>query len=138
VFVPGAREVDHVVGELVRLAPRTEVLPLHGQASSSEQDRAVRGRSVGDRPRIVVSTALAESSLTVPGVRLVVDAGLAREPRVDRGRGMSGLVTVTAAKATAVQRAGRASRQGPGIVVRCFPPASLAGAPEHPTPEINA
>ncbi|GHG54762.1 ATP-dependent helicase HrpB [Sinomonas cellulolyticus] len=141
VFVPGAREVRHVAERLrsrARGGPdRIEVLELHGQAPAAEQDRAVSGRGPGDGPRIVVSTALAESSLTVPGVRLVVDSGLAREPRRDASRGMSGLVTVSCSRASAEQRAGRAARQGPGCVVRCYDERAFAAAPVHSTPEIT-
>ncbi|WP_413249347.1 ATP-dependent helicase HrpB [Sinomonas flava] len=136
VFVPGAREVRHVADRLRSRVRGTDVLELHGQAPPAEQDRAVSGRGPGDGPRIVVSTALAESSLTVPGVRLVVDSGLAREPRRDASRGMSGLVTVSCSRASAEQRAGRAARQGPGRVVRCYDQRAFAAAPAHSTPEI--
>jgi ATP-dependent helicase HrpB len=138
VFVPGAREVRHVANRLRQRAQGhgTEILELHGQAPIAEQDRAVSGRRPGDAPRIVVSTALAESSLTVPGVRLVVDSGLAREPRRDASRGMSGLVTVSCSRDSAEQRAGRAARQGPGRVVRCYDDRAFAAAPAHATPEI--
>jgi ATP-dependent helicase HrpB len=136
VFVPGAREVRHVAERLRARARGTEVLQLHGQVPAAEQDRAVSGRRPGDGPRIVVSTALAESSLTVPGVRLVIDSGLAREPRRDASRGMSGLVTVSCSRASAQQRAGRAARQGPGRVVRCYDERAYAAAPAHSTPEI--
>lgn len=139
VFAPGVREVSHVARVLRQeTGPGTEVLELHGQASAAEQDRAVSGRSPGDRPRIVVSTSLAESSLTVPGVRLVIDSGLAREPRRDAARGMSGLVTVSASRASAQQRAGRAARQGPGTVIRAYTEAAYAASPAHPTPEAAA
>ena len=137
VFVPGAREVSHVAGRLrARAAGGTEVLELHGQVPAREQDRAVSGRGAGEPARIIVSTSLAESSLTVPGVRLVVDSGLAREPRRDAARGMSGLVTVSCSRASAEQRAGRAARQGPGRVVRCYDDRAFGAAPAHPTPEI--
>ncbi len=136
VFVPGAREVDRVVERVARLARGTEVLPLHGRLDARAQERAVSGRRSGDPPRVVVSTALAESSLTVPGVRLVVDAGLSREPRRDLRRDMSGLVTVQASRAAMTQRAGRAARLGPGTVVRCLDETTFAHAPEHTTPEI--
>ncbi|MGT2462500.1 ATP-dependent helicase HrpB [Sinomonas atrocyanea] len=136
VFVPGAREVRHVAERLRARARGTEVLELHGQVPAAEQDRAVSGRGPGDRARIVVSTALAESSLTVPGVRLVIDSGLAREPRRDSSRGMSGLVTVSCSRASAQQRAGRAARQGPGRVARCYDERAYAAAPAHSTPEI--
>ena len=135
VFVPGAREVAHVAGRL-RGRVAADVLELHGQASPAEQDRAVSGREPGARARIIVSTALAESSLTVPGVRLVIDSGLSREPRRDTNRGMSGLVTVSCSRASAEQRAGRAARQGPGRVVRCYDQKAFGAAPAHQTPEI--
>ncbi|WP_457950074.1 ATP-dependent helicase HrpB [Pseudarthrobacter sp. alpha12b] len=138
VFLPGAGEVSYVAGALRgRLGRHVEVLELHGQVAASEQDRAVSGRRPGDLPRMIVSTDLAESSLTVPGVRLVVDSGLTREPRRDSGRGMSGLVTVSCSRASADQRAGRAARQGPGTVVRCYSQQAYGAAPAHVTPEIN-
>lgn len=136
VFVPGAREVARVASQLRSLTD-AEVLELHGQLSPRDQDRAVAGRAPGERPRIVVSTALAESSLTVNGVRLVVDSGLARQPRRDAGRGISGLVTVSASKASAQQRAGRAARQGPGTVVRCYDDAAWGAMPAHTVPEVR-
>jgi ATP-dependent helicase HrpB len=137
VFVPGAWEVSYVAARLRgRAAPGTEVLELHGQVSPAEQDRAVSGRGPGSPPRIIVSTDLAESSLTVPGVRLVIDSGLTREPRRDASRGMSGLVTVSCSRASAEQRAGRSARQGPGRVVRCYDQKTFGAAPAHVTPEI--
>ena len=136
VFVPGAREVTHVASRL-RGRTTAEVLELHGQADPATQDRAVSGRLPGAKPRIIVSTALAESSLTVPGVRLVIDSGLAREPRRDAARGMTGLVTVSCSRASAGQRAGRAARLGPGRVVRCYDERSFGAAPAHVTPEIT-
>ena len=135
VFVPGAREVSHVAARL-RGRAAAEVLELHGQVGPAMQDRAVSGRRPGEPARIIVSTALAESSLTVPGVRLVVDSGLSREPRRDAGRGMTGLVTVSCSRASAEQRAGRAARLGPGRVVRCYDQRSYGAAPAHQTPEI--
>jgi ATP-dependent helicase HrpB len=137
VFVPGAWEVSYVAARL-RGRSGAEVLELHGQAGPAEQDRAVSGRGPGAAARIIVSTALAESSLTVPGVRLVVDSGLSREPRRDAGRGMSGLVTVSCSRASAEQRAGRAARQGPGTVIRCYDQRAFGAAPAHQTPEIAA
>ncbi|XAS69100.1 ATP-dependent helicase HrpB [Micrococcaceae bacterium Sec5.7] len=136
VFVPGEWEVSYVAARL-RGRVGAEVLELHGQVGPGEQDRAVSGREPGGPPRIIVSTALAESSLTVPGVRLVIDSGLSREPRRDSNRGMSGLVTVSCSRASAEQRAGRAARQGPGRVVRCFDQKSFGAAPAHRTPEIT-
>lgn len=135
VFVPGAREVSYVAARL-RGRTRAEVLELHGRIGPAEQDRAVSGREPGGSPRIIVSTSLAESSLTVPGVRLVIDSGLSREPRRDASRGMSGLVNVSCSRASADQRAGRAARQGPGQVVRCYDQKTYGAAPAHQTPEM--
>lgn len=138
VFVPGAAEVSRVAAGLrSRVGPGIEVLELHGQVGAAEQDRAVSGRRPGENARIIVSTDLAESSLTVPGVRLVIDSGLAREPRRDAARGMNGLVTVSCSRASADQRAGRAARQGPGTVVRCYSQQAFGAAPAHVTPEIT-
>ncbi len=136
VFVPGAGEVSHVAARL-RGRVAEEVLELHGQVGPALQDRAVSGRRSGEPARIIVTTALAESSLTVPGVRLVIDSGLSREPRRDAARGMTGLVTVSASRASAEQRGGRAARLGPGRVVRCYDQKSYGAAPAHQTPEIG-
>lgn len=122
-----------------------EVLPLHGRLTVAEQDAAIGARRSGPRGdsgrpgewrRVVVSTSVAESSLTVPGVRVVVDSGLAREPRRDAARGMSGLVTVAASRESAVQRAGRAARLGPGRVVRCYDEETYSRMREAATPQI--
>lgn len=137
VFVPGAREVDETVRRLRSLTD-AEVLPLHGRLPAREQDRATSGRREGEGPRIVVSTALAESSLTVPGVRLVIDACLSREVRRDRARGMTGLVTVSASRASIEQRAGRAARQGPGTAVRACSETDVARMAPSAPPEITA
>ncbi|MGF0226565.1 ATP-dependent helicase HrpB [Dietzia natronolimnaea] len=147
VFLPGVREIDRVVRSLTaRLGGRAEVLPLHGGLDAAEQDRAVSGSGRGDptpgrgaagpRPRVVVSTDLAESSLTVPGVRVVVDACLSREPRRDAARDMTGLVTVSASRDSCVQRSGRAARLGPGIAVRCLSEDEFSRVPAHRTPAI--
>lgn len=137
VFVPGAREVDEVAARLRGLTD-AEVLPLHGRLPARAQDRATGGRGPGDGPRIIVSTSLAESALTVPGVRLVVDAGLSREVRRDRARDMSGLVTVSASRASAEQRAGRAAREAPGTVVRTYSETDFARMRPEAPPEIAA
>ena len=131
VFVPGAREVDRVCRALVGTG--VDVLPLHGRLDAAAQDDALR-----ERPgrRVVVATAVAESSLTVPGVRVVVDAGLSREPRYDAARGLGGLVTVRVSRAAADQRAGRAGRLGPGAAYRCWSEADHAHLTAHPSPEI--
>jgi ATP-dependent helicase HrpB len=130
-FLPGAAEIRRTADALAGVD--ADVLPLHGRLPAAEQDRALRP---GPRRRVVLSTAVAESSLTVPGVRAVVDAGLARVPRTDHRRGMAGLVTVRVSAAVAEQRAGRAGREAPGRVLRCWPEGELL-APE-PEPEIRA
>ena len=136
VFLPGAREVDDVVSRLRASAPgNVDVLPLHGRLPTSAQDAAL-APSLAGRRRVVVATNVAESSLTVPGVRVVVDSTLAREPRLDVAHSMSGLVTVGVSRAAGVQRAGRAGREGPGVVYRCCSPTDWARSPLAPTPEI--
>ncbi|MFU0804665.1 MAG: hypothetical protein ACFWTS_04055 [Pseudoclavibacter caeni] len=132
-FLPGRREVDAVVG-LLR-GRGIDARPLHGSMSSAEQDAALAEPPEGER-RVIVATAIAESSLTVPGVHIVVDAGLAREPRLDRRRGFAGLVTVPASQASVAQRAGRAARLGPGVAVHCCAERELALAPAEARPEI--
>lgn len=131
-FLPGAREVDQVVRRL-QGEPDVDVRALHGRLTGADQDRAL---APGPRRRVVVSTAVAESSLTVPGVRAVVDAGLSREPRTDHRRGLAGLVTVRVSRASAEQRAGRAGRQGPGVVHRCWTESEHPHLLAHPLPEI--
>ncbi|MDO4656108.1 ATP-dependent RNA helicase [Actinomyces sp.] len=136
VFLPGAREVDDVVSRLRGVVPEgVDVLPLHGRLPASAQDAALAPSPAGRR-RVVVATNVAESSLTVPGVRVVVDSTLAREPRLDVARSMSGLVTVGVSRAAGVQRAGRAGREGPGVVYRCCSTTDWARSPLAPTPEI--
>ncbi|MDO5626786.1 MAG: ATP-dependent helicase HrpB [Mobilicoccus sp.] len=138
VFLPAVADVRAVAARLRDAVPDADVLELHGQLRPAEQDRATSGRRPGDRRRIVVTTALAESSITVPGVRLVIDAGLSREPRRDATRGMNGLVTVRCSAEAATQRAGRAARQGPGVVVRCYDAETFAAMPPHITPEVKS
>ena len=134
VFVPGVREVDQVLRRLASSAADVDLRPLHGRLTTAEQDLALTAAA---RRRVVVSTAVAESSLTVPGVRTVVDAGLSREPRTDHGRGLAGLVTVRVSQAAADQRAGRAGREGPGAAYRCWSQAEHAHLAAHPLPEIG-
>ena len=131
VFVPGVAEVEATVRRLASVD--ATVHALHGRLSGAEQDRAL---SEGPRRRVIVSTAVAESSLTVPGVRVVVDAGFSREPRTDHRRGLASLVTVAVSRAAAEQRAGRAGRLGPGTVLRCWSEAEHTHLTAHPEPEI--
>ncbi|MFE9421740.1 ATP-dependent helicase HrpB [Kitasatospora sp. NPDC006697] len=131
-FLPGVGEIARVAGLLAGVP--AEVLQLHGQAPAAVQDAALSPGTGGRR--VILSTSVAESSLTVPGVRIVVDAGLAREPRTDHARGLSSLVTVRASLAAGRQRAGRAGREAPGVVYRCWAEAADALAPAFPAPEI--
>jgi ATP-dependent helicase HrpB len=132
-FLPGAREIETVAGRLRGIG--ADVVPLHGRQSGSTQDSALRP---GPRRRVVLATAVAESSLTVPGVRAVVDAGLSRVPRMDYARGLGGLVTVPVSRAAAAQRAGRAGREAPGRVYRCWSEAQHDRLPAQPEAEIAA
>ncbi|KQQ65212.1 ATP-dependent helicase HrpB [Microbacterium sp. Leaf320] len=136
VFAPGAREVSEIARRLRTASDAFDVRELHGQIPAAEQDAVIRGRAPDAAPRIIVTTSLAESSLTVPGVRLVVDSCLARHPQRDAARGMTGLVTTAASRSSCVQRAGRATRQGPGTVIRCVDERTYAAAPVRPAPEI--
>ncbi|MEU0411647.1 ATP-dependent helicase HrpB [Streptomyces griseorubiginosus] len=132
-FLPGVGEIARVAGQLGGLGD-VEVLQVHGRAPAAVQDAVLRA---GERRRVVLATSVAESSLTVPGVRVVVDSGLAREPRVDHARGLSALATVRASQAAGRQRAGRAGREAPGAVYRCWAEAEDARLPRFPAPEIK-
>ncbi|MFC7982515.1 ATP-dependent RNA helicase [Streptomyces sp. NPDC057336] len=132
-FLPGVGEIARVAGQLTALGD-VDVLQVHGRAPAAVQDAVL---APGARRRVVLATSVAESSLTVPGVRVVVDAGLAREPRVDHARGLSALTTVRASRAAGRQRAGRAGREAPGTVYRCWAEAEDARLPRFPAPEIK-
>ncbi|MET9329925.1 ATP-dependent helicase C-terminal domain-containing protein [Streptomyces cellulosae] len=133
VFLPGVGEISRVAGMLGGLSG-VDVLQVHGRAPAAVQDAVL---SPGERRRVVLATSVAETSLTVPGVRVVVDSGLAREPRVDHARGLSALATVRASRAAGRQRAGRAGREAPGAVYRCWAEAEDARLPSYPSPEIK-
>ncbi|WP_327320673.1 ATP-dependent helicase HrpB [Streptomyces sp. NBC_01235] len=132
-FLPGVGEIARVAGQLGDPAG-VDVLQVHGRAPAAVQDAVLAPAA---RRRVVLATSVAESSLTVPGVRVVVDSGLAREPRVDHARGLSALTTVRASQAAGRQRAGRAGREAPGAVYRCWAEAEDARLPSFPAPEIK-
>ncbi|MFB7219096.1 ATP-dependent helicase HrpB [Streptomyces sp. NPDC056227] len=132
-FLPGVGEIGRVAGQLAGVP--AEVLQVHGRAPAAVQDAVLAGSSEGRR--VVLATSVAESSLTVPGVRIVVDSGLAREPRTDHARGLSALTTVRASQATGKQRAGRAGREAPGAVYRCWEQAEDGRLARFPSPEIK-
>lgn len=131
-FLPGVGEIARVAGQLGGVD--AEVLQMHGRAPAAVQDAVL---SVAGHRRVILSTAVAESSLTVPGVRVVVDSGLAREPRVDHARGLGALATVRASRAAGRQRAGRAGREAPGVVYRCWAEAEDGRLAAFPSPEIR-
>ncbi|MGW6896379.1 ATP-dependent helicase HrpB [Streptomyces sp. NPDC054919] len=132
-FLPGVGEIGRVAGQLAGVP--AEVLQVHGRAPAAVQDAVLAGSSGGRR--VVLATSVAESSLTVPGVRIVVDSGLAREPRTDHARGLSALTTVRASQAAGRQRAGRAGREAPGAVYRCWEQAEDGRLARFPSPEIR-
>ncbi|MET9405859.1 ATP-dependent helicase C-terminal domain-containing protein [Streptomyces sp. NPDC002935] len=132
-FLPGVGEIARVAGQLGGLGD-VDVLQVHGRAPAAVQDAVL---APGVRRRVVLATSVAESSLTVPGVRVVVDSGLAREPRVDHARGLSALATVRASQAAGRQRAGRAGREAPGAVYRCWAEAEDGRLTRFPAPEIK-
>lgn len=133
-FLPGVGEIARVAGQLAGVG--AEVLQVHGRAPAAVQDAVLAG-SAGSGRRVVLATSVAESSLTVPGVRIVVDSGLAREPRTDHARGLSALTTVRASSAAARQRAGRAGREAPGTSYRCWDEAEEGLLARFPNPEIK-
>ncbi|MEU3478608.1 ATP-dependent helicase HrpB [Streptomyces sp. NPDC033754] len=134
-FLPGTGEIARTAGLLAGLD--AEVLQLHGRAPAAVQDAVLRGTEPGGRRRVVLSTSVAESSLTVPGVRIVVDSGLAREPRMDHARGLGSLATVPVSVAAATQRSGRSMREAFGTVYRCWAEAEDGSRARFPSPEIR-
>ncbi|GBF89428.1 ATP-dependent helicase [Raphidocelis subcapitata] len=133
-FLPGVAEIRRTQQLLREEAPRgVQVLPLHGNLSPAQQDAAIRPSISGAR-RVVLATPIAESSITIDGVRVVVDSGLARAPIYDEGAGFSRLRTLRVSQASADQRRGRAGRTGPGVCYRLWD-ASDALEPST-TPEI--
>ncbi|MHB1274129.1 MAG: ATP-dependent helicase HrpB, partial [Rhodanobacter sp.] len=129
-FLPGRREIARAQAMLEKTLSQgeggeIEVLPLHGELSLAGQQAALAPAAPGTRPvrtrRVVLATNVAESSLTLPGIRTVIDTGLAREPRFDPNSGFSRLETVAIAQASADQRAGRAGRVAPGTAYRLWP-----------------
>ncbi|MFM7676756.1 MAG: ATP-dependent helicase HrpB [Synechococcus sp.] len=137
VFLPGQREIQRSL-RLIEACPwseEVELTPLHGTLSLEAQQRAIapaRGRG----GKVVLATSIAESSLTIAGVRLVIDAGLSRRSRFDPGSGMDALVTLPASQASAEQRCGRAGRLGPGRCLRLWSPAEQQRRPAFDPPEL--
>lgn len=119
VFLPGQREIQQVLGQLAELPGKVVTLALHGEMPVEQQSAALAPDPEGRR-RVILATNVAESSVTLPGVRVVIDSGLAREPRFDPNSGFSRLATVMISQASADQRAGRAGRVAEGWCYRLW------------------
>lgn len=135
VFLPGGAEIRRVAERLERLPVNVVVYPLHGDLGREAQDAAIAPSPPGQR-KIVLATAIAETSLTIEGVRVVIDAGLARLPRFDLASGMTRLVTERVSQAAAEQRRGRAGRVAPGVCIRLWSEAEQRALPPRQPPEI--
>jgi ATP-dependent helicase HrpB len=133
-FLPGVAEIERTA-ERLDPPPGAILHKLHGSLEPAAQRAAIQPDPQGRR-KIVLATSIAETSLTLDGVRVVIDSGLARRPRYDRAAGMTRLVTERASQASVTQRAGRAARQGPGIAYRLWEAAATAGLPRFDPPEI--
>ena len=134
-FLPGVGEIERTRERLAERLADVPILPLHGQVEPAAQRTAI-GRDSQGRRRIVLATSIAETSLTLDGVSVVVDSGLARRAEFDLAAGVTHLVTARASQAAAGQRAGRAARQGPGVAYRLWEEAAHKGRPEFDPPEI--
>ena len=132
-FLPGVAEIERTAERLEGAG--VEVHKLHGSLDPAAQWAAIRPSREGRR-KVILATSIAETSLTIDGVRIVVDSGLARRPRYDRAAGVTRLVTERASQAAATQRAGRAARQRPGVAYRLWEAAATAGMPPFDPPEI--
>ncbi|MGG5811390.1 ATP-dependent helicase HrpB [Falsiroseomonas sp. CW058] len=130
-FLPGWGEIRRTAERLSGV--EAEVLPLHGEMPPAEQDRALNPSA---RRKVVLATSIAETSLTVPGVRIVVDGGFRRTPRLDQASGLARLATVRISRAAAEQRAGRAGRTAPGVAIRLWSEALHRGLALQDRPEI--
>lgn len=138
VFLPGQGEIHRVarlVNERLRL-PNIDVVPLYGGLERAEQDRAIEPAAVGRR-KLVLATSVAETSLTIEGVRVVIDGGLSRVPRFEPSSGLTRLATVKVSRSSAEQRRGRAGRTEPGVCYRLWDEEQTRGLVPHQRPEIQ-
>lgn len=134
VFLPGEAEIRRTAAELASMHHDFEVLPLYGSLSAAEQDRVF---APSDRRRVILATPVAETSITIPGIRIVVDSGLARMPFFSPASGMDQLRTVKISKASAEQRRGRAGRTAPGVCIRLWHEYEQNAMPDFAPPEIE-
>jgi len=134
-FLPGIAEIERTAERLEGLPVDVDLHRLHGSLDPAAQRAAIAAPAPGRR-KLVLATSIAETSLTLDGVRIVVDSGLARRPRYDRAAGLTRLVTERASRAAVTQRAGRAGRQAPGLVYRLWEEAATQSLPRFDPPEI--
>ncbi|AQS41718.1 MAG: ATP-dependent helicase HrpB [Candidatus Tokpelaia hoelldobleri] len=137
-FLPGQREIERVKALLGEHVPaNVDITPLYGALDAAMQDAAIRP-AVSGRRKVVLATSIAESSLTIAGVRIVIDSGLARVPVFEPATGLTRLETVRASRASVEQRAGRAGRDRAGLAIRLWHAGQTAAVPPHSVPEILA
>lgn len=134
-FLPGVAEIERTAERLTGLPGDIDLHRLHGTLDPAAQRAAIAAAPAGKR-KLVLATSIAETSLTLDGVRVVIDSGLARRPRYDRAAGVTRLVTERTSQAAVTQRAGRAARQMPGVAYRLWEEAATAGLPPFDPPEI--
>jgi ATP-dependent helicase HrpB len=134
-FLPGVAEIERTADALGSLPANVDLHKLHGTIEPAMQRKALAPPPAGKR-KLVLATSIAETSVTLEDVRIVVDSGLARRPRYDSGAGLTRLVTERASRAAATQRAGRAARQATGVAIRLWEEAATASLPAHDAPEI--
>jgi len=135
-FLPGVAEIERTAVALENRLPQgVDLHRLHGTRDAADQRAAIRPAPPGTR-KVVLATAIAETSITIDGIRSVIDSGLARRPRFDRAVGLTRLVTERASQAAVTQRAGRAGRTEAGTAIRLWEAGETAGRPRHDPPEI--
>lgn len=136
-FLPGEAEIRRTEEALrdSSLPADVKVMPLYGAMALTDQDAVLRPAADGMR-KVVLATTIAETSLTIDGIDMVIDSGLKRAPRFDPSTGMTALATIRVSQASADQRRGRAGRQGPGICVRLWPEQEMRSLKAHDEPEI--
>ncbi|MGB3834962.1 MAG: ATP-dependent helicase HrpB, partial [Mesorhizobium sp.] len=135
-FLPGQREIERTAGRLEgRVGADTDIVPLYGMLDGKAQDAAIRPSPAGRR-KVVLATSIAETSITIDGVRVVVDSGLSRLPKYEPASGLTRLETVRVSKASADQRAGRAGRTQEGVAIRLWRAEQTAALPAFTPPEI--
>lgn len=135
-FLPGQREIERTAERLQgRIGADTDIVPLYGMLDGKAQDAAIKPAPPGRR-KVVLATSIAETSITIDGVRVVIDSGLSRLPRYEPASGLTRLETVRVSRASADQRAGRAGRTQPGVAIRLWRAEQTAALPAFTPPEI--